>query len=140
MAPVLKTGRVSAHAGSTPVASAKKKRKPRRPPTLRILPSGYAVLIYASGKRRHEHRMVFFKKAGQGPMPCHWCGKVLFRMRGVRYHPDKILVDHLNRIRHDNRPENLVAACQRCNVTRTDATIPFLAQTLQSKSRGARRH
>jgi hypothetical protein len=102
-----------------------KPRRPRKPPVLKILPSGYAVLVYSSGKRRHEHRMVFFKAAGKGPYACHWCGKAVLRMRGIRYHPDKLVVDHLNTIRHDNRPENLVAACTLCNVTRTAMTKPF---------------
>jgi hypothetical protein len=105
----------------------RRKPKPRRSPVQKILPSGYVVLVYASGKRRHEHRMIFFKKTGRGPYACYWCGKTVLKMRGVRYHPDKLVVDHLNRVRHDNRPENLVAACTLCNVTRTDVTKPFKA-------------
>ncbi len=90
--------------------------------------TGYVVLVYQSGKRRWQHRMVFIKVYGQGPYTCYWCGKTLYRMRGIRRHPDKMVVDHLNRVRHDNRIENLVASCNRCNITRTDSTLPFVAR------------
>jgi 5-methylcytosine-specific restriction endonuclease McrA len=63
-----------------------------------------------SGSRIYEHRMVFFDKYGGGKQKCYWCGKtILF---------EDMHVDHLNAVKHDNRIDNLVAACPSCNQAR----------------------
>ncbi len=54
-----------------------------------------------------EHRYVKYEEMGDGPHPCHWCEEMLYW--------DKIAVDHLNELKDDNRPENLVISCGTCN-------------------------
>ena len=58
-----------------------------------------------------EHRMVLFDQIGAGPHFCHWCAT------GPLEWPD-IVVDHLNEQKDDNRPDNLVPACNACNRAR----------------------
>lgn len=64
-----------------------------------------------------EHRLVAFEMhSGQCPN-CYWCGKAL---------PWKdCAVDHLNEVKADNRPANLVVSCLRCNRGR-GAMLPFI--------------
>ncbi len=57
------------------------------------------------------HRMVLFDRVS-GPLPCFWCGGPLEWLKNL-------FVDHLNHDRHDNRPKNLVPACNGCNAGRT---------------------
>lgn len=76
------------------------------------------------GKALH-HRVVLFDALGLGPHQCHWCSKVINWRRGLH-------VDHVNTIRHDNRAENLVPACHRCNTQRhrwEDATASPVSPT-----------
>lgn len=64
----------------------------------------------------YEHRKVLYEAIGPGPHPCHWCGAMVNWMDPIE---SKIEVDHLNQVRDDNRPENLVASCKSCNAART---------------------
>lgn len=61
-----------------------------------------------------EHRVVLYDLIGPGTHPCHWCGKPVTW-------GETLVVDHLNDIRTDNAPANLVPACQGCNIHRRDA-------------------
>lgn len=66
--------------------------------------------------RVYEHRVVLFDAIGEGPHACHWCG---IEVHWFPSDGDKELQpDHLNSIRDDNRPENLVPSCRGCNTTR----------------------
>lgn len=67
--------------------------------------------------RTWEHRLVLFDLLGGADAPCHYCGLKL-RWFAHRSEKDAMQVDHLNRVRDDNRPENLVPACRKCNVRR----------------------
>ena len=68
-----------------------------------------------------EHRAIAYEKYGPGPHPCHWCGVVQDWL--------DLVVDHLNEQKADNRPENLVAACNPCNRMR-GGMIPFIKRML----------
>lgn len=66
--------------------------------------------------RVYVHRRVLFDEIGPGEHPCHWCGKVVrWSTRGDQ---DGLYPDHLNGDGADNRVENLVPSCGRCNTTR----------------------
>lgn len=71
-----------------------------------------------------QHRAVAYEKYGPGPHPCHWCG-------AVHEWPD-LVVDHLNEQKADNRPENLVVACNPCNRMR-GGMIPFIKRMLPER-------
>ena len=60
--------------------------------------------------RLRVHRAILWEKIGPGPHPCHWCGNVL--------EWDRIVTDHVNGVTWDNRPDNLVPACNGCNLGR----------------------
>lgn len=64
-----------------------------------------------------EHRRVLYDAIGEGPHPCHWCGLLLYWKPGSGQ--PKLTVDHLNDDRLDNRPANLVPACNSCQVLRS---------------------
>ena len=78
---------------------------------------GYVALLEPGhplagrGGHVYEHRAVVYAAHGYGPCPtCHWCGCGLDWRRAV--------VDHLNEIKDDNRLENLVVSCNKCNRAR----------------------
>ena len=91
---------------------------------------GYYVSIYAdhplAGKNGvvREHRVVAYDKYGDGPHPCHWCGTVLQWV--------DICVDHLNNIKSDNSPSNLVVSCNGCNGSRA-RVLSFVARLLPER-------
>jgi|HigsolmetaAR202D_1030399.scaffolds.fasta_scaffold19790_1 HNH endonuclease. len=62
------------------------------------------------GNYEYQHRLVFYDTHGEGPFRCHWCNK--------RVTWDDMHVDHLNSVKNDNRPENLVPSCALCNQRR----------------------
>lgn len=65
-----------------------------------------------------EHRMVAYDKH-HGICPGrHWCGA------GLEW-PESV-ADHLNEIKDDNRPDNVVVSCNDCNRAR-GAMLPFLS-------------
>lgn len=71
-----------------------------------------------------EHRSVAYSKyAGICP-PCHWCAKDLSWEDAV--------VDHLNEIKDDNAPDNLVVSCNACNRAR-GGILPFIRQLNDAK-------
>lgn len=61
-----------------------------------------------------EHRMVLYDSIGDGPHPCHWCGKEL-DWGGA----GGILADHIDEDKANNIRLNLVPACSRCNTRRS---------------------
>jgi hypothetical protein len=83
----------------------------------RFLDSSGYVCVWAPGHpvadkygRASEHRVVLFDAIGPGPHPCAECG------RPVDW--PQLSVDHVNRDRTDNRPENLQPCHVGCNTMR----------------------
>jgi 5-methylcytosine-specific restriction endonuclease McrA len=64
-----------------------------------------------------EHRVVVYDRNGGIAGSCFWCGVALVW--------STLVVDHLNEVKADNRPENLVVSCNDCNRAR-GAMTPFL--------------
>jgi hypothetical protein len=63
----------------------------------------------------YEHRRVLFEKVGPEPQSCYWCKRtVIWKAKGK----DKLVVDHLDGVKANNDPTNLVASCNRCNGAR----------------------
>lgn len=62
------------------------------------------------------HRGVLYDAIGEGPHPCHWCGKLLPWQGYSAAHC--INVDHLDFDRLNNKRENLVPSCLDCNTKR----------------------
>lgn len=60
--------------------------------------------------RMYQHRVRYYDAHGDGPFNCHWCG--------CQVGWGDMHVDHLNAERADNRIENLVASCPKCNQKR----------------------
>jgi len=87
--------------------------RPAAPEGARAQDQGYVRIklpdhpFAASGWVR-EHIAVLLAEIGLEGAPCHYCGRDLDW--GADLH-----VDHLNRDRQDNRPENLVPSCLGCN-------------------------
>lgn len=68
-------------------------------------------VAHADGRVR-IHRANLYDALGPGPHPCHWCGKeVAWDGVGAQL----LVADHVNEDTWDNRLENLVASCTRCN-------------------------
>lgn len=79
-------------------------------------------LAHKDGKA-WEHRVVLYDSIGAGVQQCHHCGKELVWMVPDPARNDKrlVYVDHLNSDKSDNRAENLVPSCFRCNTRRGQA-------------------
>lgn len=67
----------------------------------------------------YEHRVVLFDTIGPGEHACHWCGTPVHWERSYPQHRDALVVDHVNEVKDDNSPANLVASCAPCNVRRS---------------------
>jgi hypothetical protein len=70
----------------------------------------------------YVHRMVLFDAIGPGTHPCHWCERPVTWF--VTDWATRLVVDHVNEDRLDNRVENLVPACNRCNIQRNRRQRP----------------
>lgn len=74
------------------------------------------------GTRLYEHRVVFFDTYGGGDHSCHWCG--------IQINFSEMHVDHVNAKKDDNRIENLVASCPKCNMGRC---VDKMTKTMQER-------
>lgn len=106
----------------------------RRKPTVRTTrTNGYVVVkmpehpLCQSSGWIFEHRMVAYTKYGAGQQECHWCG--------IRMPWDQMVVDHMNNVKSDNRPDNLVVTCNTCNRSR-GLLIGFVSAMLPHRFEG----
>lgn len=60
----------------------------------------------------YEHRFVMYKKYGENIPPCEICGA------STSWHPYTTHIDHINKVKDDNREENLRVLCNACNSKR----------------------
>ena len=71
-----------------------------------------------------EHRLVLYEKIGPGMHTCHWCGvPVTWGSRSKVLHAQRLVADHVDDVRHNNDPDNLVPACLACNSTRVGRQV-----------------
>src|SRR5262252_643840 len=63
------------------------------------------------------HRWLLYRRIGDGPHPCNWCGIALAWHRGG-HAGGALVVDHLDGHRAKNDDGNLVPSCNPCNVAR----------------------
>jgi len=78
------------------------------------------------GKTR-EHRLVAYSKHDGVCPPCGWCGMALEWKHAV--------VDHMNDVKADNRPENLLVSCSACNRARAMVSVFVRRLTLRGLDR-----
>lgn len=104
-----------------------------RIPASRLKTSAGYIMVWAPGHqletrcghgRVFEHRIVYHQHHGNGPFSCHWCGK---RVVWSTMH-----VDHLDDDPKNNKIDNLVASCPRCNQKRG---IPKMRATQNAQGR-----
>lgn len=69
-----------------------------------------------SDGRVSVHRMVLFDRIGGGDQECHWCSRPISWAAENR--ASQVVADHIDGDTHNNDPDNLVAACTRCNTQR----------------------
>jgi hypothetical protein len=68
-----------------------------------------------------EHRKVLFDVIGPGEHPCHWCSTLVSWDESYPASIRALVVDHLDGIRTNNEPANLVPSCAPCNAARHPA-------------------
>jgi hypothetical protein len=82
---------------------------------------GFNHPIAASKGITYEHRIVLWDQLEGKDAYCHWgCGTFLYWDKKWPFDKDALIVDHINRVKNDNRPENLVPSCGSCNFKRQD--------------------
>lgn len=65
------------------------------------------------------HRLVLWDKLGGHDAPCAYCGRpLLWLPAGGWNDPAQLHADHVNAVKLDNRPANLVPSCNPCNASR----------------------
>ena len=81
-----------------------------------------------------QHRRIAYAKYGAGPQQCFWCGiSIRWSKSGKAVlDVDACTVDHLNEDRSDNREDNLVLSCTRCNISR-GRMRPFIRSLLPER-------
>lgn len=67
-------------------------------------------------------RKILYDRIGPGVHVCHWCGKNIRWIKGVRGHSTgAVIADHVDSDPLNDEPENIVPSCGTCNATRTQS-------------------
>jgi hypothetical protein len=74
------------------------------------------IIAPASG-RLPLHRFLLWEKIGMGPHLCHYCGTYV-NWSNRRTAVGCLIAEHVDGDHLNNDPENLVPACQTCNLKR----------------------
>lgn len=79
--------------------------------------------LIGNGKRPRifTYRAVLYDSIGPGPHPCYWCSTEVnweSPRQGRGCFAGSLVVDHLDGNKRNDRRENLVASCNRCNTLR----------------------
>lgn len=72
----------------------------------------------------YEHRIVLYEKLNGQRAPCHWCGLMLSWDETYPESMTALVTDHLDGDKVNNDPDNLVPACNPCNMLRRAPTCP----------------
>jgi hypothetical protein len=75
----------------------------------------------------YVHKFNLYERIGDGPHPCHWCGRELHWGRGVS--GATLLADHLDGNHLNNDPLNLAPSCNGCNTIRARSFRPVIEPT-----------
>lgn len=80
--------------------------------------AGYIVLrrpghpLASKDGQVYEHRFVVYEKYGENLPPCEFCGQA------SNWHSRKTHIDHIDRDKANNHPDNLRVLCNPCNAQR----------------------
>jgi hypothetical protein len=85
---------------------------------------------YVAVSRERQHRRVLLEAIGPGTHPCHWCGRSVSWDLSYPKDRDALVADHLDGVKTNNDPANLVPAHGRCNLARATRWGDRLAQVL----------
>lgn len=84
-----------------------------------VLHIGYQHPVANPSGITPHHRIVLWDAMSGQDAFCHWgCGTWVTWSKKHPYAKDALCVDHVNLDKSDNRIENLVPSCARCNVSR----------------------
>lgn len=66
----------------------------------------------------YEHRRILFDKIGWGPHECFWCKTSIEWTPGEKNKKGSLVVDHKDTDNTNNKIENLIPSCHKCNCLR----------------------
>lgn len=70
-----------------------------------------------------SHRIALWDKIGEGPHTCFYCQKPVTWFPAENPEMSSLSVDHVDRDKKNNNPENLVPCCHACNMQNTHLVI-----------------
>jgi len=92
------------------------RRKHIHPSKYKLVWAPHHPLTTHKAQQLTEHRAILWEKIGPGPHTCHRCGAfVTWVIGGTGTAIGELIVDHINRNKRDNAPNNLAPSCRACN-------------------------
>lgn len=68
-------------------------------------------------------RLILWEKIGPGEHPCHYCGTIVAWLPGAATAAGALVADHKDRDGMNDDPDNLVPACQTCNIFNSERVV-----------------